>query len=384
MFGEDFFGARGNAPGGGESRVQKRDYYEVLGVGKSASPDEVKKAFRQLAFKYHPDKNPGNAEAEASFKEVSEAYDVLSDRNKRELYDAYGHAGLEGQQFRPAEDLFEQFQDMFADFFGASFGFGFGANGAQGRAQANGRPRPTRGRDVRTTAQLTLKEAVLGCKREISVGYPQACTDCEGSGAAKGSSPTTCSGCRGRGQVAHGAGGFVITSACPECAGRGTVIKQACTGCRGRGEVRQERKVKVSIPAGIDHGQAIRVAGLGEAGQHGGPSGNLLVAVEVEPDQRFHREGFDLATEVALSYPQAALGTTVAVPTIGDKKIKLTIPAGTQPGAAFTFENEGVPFIDRTGRGRLIAIARVEVPKRLSEKQKKALKELERVLVDES
>jgi molecular chaperone DnaJ len=380
MFGDEFFGARGNAPGARESRVQKRDYYEVLGVARSATPDEVKKAFRQLAFKFHPDKNPGNPEAEASFKEVSEAYDVLSDRNKRELYDAYGHAGLEGQHFRPAEDLFEQFQDMFADFFGASFGFG-GAS-ARGGAQG-GRARPTRGRDIRTTTRLTLREAALGCKREITVGYPQACSDCEGSGAAKGSAPVTCGSCRGRGQVAHGAGGFVITSACPECAGRGTVIKQACTACRGRGETRQDRKVKVSIPAGIDHGQAIRVAGLGEAGEHGGPSGNLLVAVEVEPDPRFQRDGFDLATEVPLSFVQAALGSTVEIPTLTDKTLRLSVPPGTQPGATFCFDHEGVPFVDRTGKGRLIAVVRVDVPRNLSDKQKKALKDLESVLADE-
>lgn len=381
MFGEDRFGAdRGyGAHGRGSPTVQKRDYYEVLGVSKEAAPDEIKKAFRQLAFKYHPDKNPDNPEAELAFKEVSEAYDVLSDRNKRELYDAYGHAGLEGQQFRPAEDLFEQFQDMFADFFGASFGFGFngGPRGGASRGR-NGQPRPTRGRDVRTSVQITLREAVLGCKREITVGYPQACTACEGSGAAKGSAPVTCGTCRGRGQVAHGAGGFLITTGCPECGGRGTVVKQACTDCRGRGEVRQERKVKVSIPAGIDHGQAIRIAGLGEQGSNGGPAGNLLVGVEVEPDPRFHREGADLATEVAVSFPQAALGTTLEIPTIDEKTLKVSIEPGTQPGATIVFENQGVPYVDRSGRGRLVAVVRVEVPKKLSEKQRKLLKELEK------
>jgi len=381
MFGEDFdFDAQTRAHGGGESRVHKRDYYEVLGVARTASPDEVKKAFRQLAFKFHPDRNPNNPDAEKSFKEVSEAYDVVSDTRKRELYDAYGHAGLEGQSFRPAEDLFEQFQDMFADFFGASFG-GFGFGGAA-KAQQRGGPRATRGRDVRTAVRLSFKEAVLGCKREINVAYPQNCAECSGSGAAKGSAPTTCGTCRGRGQVAHGAGGFVISTTCPECGGRGSVIKQPCGECRGRGEVRQERKVKVSIPAGIDHGQAVRISGLGEPGQNSGPAGNLLVSVEVEPDPRFQREGFDLAMEVPLSFPQAALGSSVQVTTVDDRPLKVTVPPGTQPGTTFVFENEGVPYVDGSGRGKLVVVAKVEVPKKLSDKQKKLLKDLERALAD--
>jgi molecular chaperone DnaJ len=353
--------------------VQKRDYYEVLGLSRSAGADEIKKAFRQLAFKFHPDRNPNDPEAERAFKEVSEAYDVLSDGRKRELYDAYGFAGLEGQAFRPAEDLFEQFQDMFADFFGASFGFG-GMGGGRGRG---GQSRATRGRDMRTAVRLSLREAVFGCKREITVGYPQQCEECSGSGAARGSSPVTCGSCRGRGQVAHGAGGFLITTTCPECAGRGTVIKQACAACRGRGEVRSERKVKVSIPAGIDHGQAVRIAGLGEPGQQGGPAGNLLVVVEVEPDPRFQREGVDLATEVPVSFTQAALGGTVEVQTLDEQTLSLTIPPGTQPGDTFTFEREGVPYVDGRGRGSLVVVARLEVPRTLTEQQKQALRALE-------
>jgi molecular chaperone DnaJ len=375
MFGEDTFRARGSA----ESGVQKRDYYEVLEVARAASPDEIKKAFRQLAFKHHPDRNPDNPEAERLFKEISEAYDVLSDRNKRELYDAYGHAGLEGQQFRPAEDLFEQFQDMFADFFGGSFGFGPSMGRGRGR---NGGPRVVPGRDVRTSVQLTLKEAALGCKKDIVVGYPVPCEDCGGSGSAKGAPPATCGMCRGRGQVAHGAGGFVITSTCPECSGRGSVVKQACSACRGRGEVRQDKKVKVSIPAGIDHGQAIRISGLGGPGQHGGPAGNLLVGIEVEPDPKFRREGFDLIAEVPVSFPQAALGVTVEVATLDDKTVKLVVPPGTQSGEVFAFQNEGVPFVDRTGRGKLLAVVRVQVPRQLSDKQRKALKDLERALAE--
>jgi molecular chaperone DnaJ len=358
--------------------VDKRDYYEVLGVSKGASANEVKTAFRQLAFKFHPDRNPDDPGAEEKFKEASEAYDVLSDPKKREMYDQFGHGGLEGQSFRPAEDLFDQFQDMFADFFGGGFGFG----GGRSRGGASRGPRPARGRDLRTAVTITLREAFEGCKKEISVAVPKTCGECNGSGAAKGASPVTCGACRGRGQVTHGAGGFVISTTCPECSGRGSVIKQACTACRGHGEVRDEKKVKIAIPAGIDHGQMIRLGGLGEAGQHGGPAGNLLVGVEVAPDARFAREGYDLTTEVAISFPQAALGTTVEILTIDERKLELKIPPGTQPGAVFSFEDEGVPFVDSRGRGRLDVVARVEVPKKLSGKQRKALEELARTLQD--
>lgn len=355
----------------------KRDYYEVLGVTRGASADEVKKAFRQLALKYHPDRNPDDPSAEAKFKEASEAYEVLSDSRKREMYDQFGHAGLNGEGFRPADDLFEQFQGMFADFFGGGFGFG-GSTRQRGGAQKG--PRPVRGRDVRTAVRISLKDAVTGCKRELDVAMPKMCAECNGSGAAKGASPVTCNACRGRGQVTHGAGGFIISTTCPECSGHGSVIKQACAACKGHGEVRENKKVKVSIPAGIDHGQMIRLGGLGEAGQHGGPAGNLLVAVEVESDPRFERDGFDLATEVTISFPQAALGTKIDITTIDERKLTVEIPPGTQPGAVFTFENEGVPFVDSPGRGRLAVIARVEVPKKLSSKQRKAMEELAKAL----
>ncbi len=356
--------------------MDKRDYYEVLGVSKGAGADDVKKAFRQLAFKYHPDRNPDDPAAESKFKEASEAYDVLSDPKKRDMYDQFGHAGLNGEGFRPADDLFDQFQDMFADFFGGGFGFG---GQQQQRGGARG-PRPTRGRDLRTGVRISLREAVQGCKKEINVATPKMCSECSGTGAAKGAAPVTCNACRGRGQVTHGAGGFVISTTCPECSGRGSVIKQACTGCKGHGEVREDKKVKVAIPAGIDHGQMIRLGGLGEAGQHGGPAGNLLVGVEVEEHERFERDGYDLATEVSISFPQAALGATVEVMTIDERKLELKIPPGTQPGAVFTFEDEGVPFVDSHGRGRLAVIARVEVPKKLSGKQRKAMEELARAL----
>jgi molecular chaperone DnaJ len=370
VFGESH-NTRGGATASGESPVQKRDYYEVLGVERSANGDEVKKAFRQLAFQFHPDRNPNDPDAERRFKEVSEAYDVLSDARKRELYNAYGHAGLEGQPFRPAEDFLEHFQDLFSSFFGGSFGFGNG--GRQSRV--------AHGRDVRTSVSITLKEAVLGCKREIKIAYPVVCGECKGNGAAKGSAPVTCARCRGRGQVAHGAGGFLITTMCPECGGHGKIIREACGECRGRGEVEKEQPtIKVMIPAGIDHGQTIRAAGKGEPAPHGGEPGNLFVTVEVEPDPRFQREGLDLATEVRLTFPQAALGAEIEIQTIEDKPVNVTIPAGTQPGEVFTIRGAGVPRLDGRGRGNLIAITRVDVPKKLNDKQRKALKELERLL----
>lgn len=361
--------------------MDKRDYYEVLGVSKNASADELKKAFRQLAFKYHPDRNPGDSTAEAKFKEASEAYEVLSDPRKREIYDRFGHAGLNGEGFQPADDLFAHFQDMFADFFGGGFGFGASRGGRQRGGAAKG-PRPVRGRDIRTSVRISLRDAVVGCKRELDVAMPKVCPACNGTGAAKGAAPVTCNTCRGRGQVTHGAGGFIISTTCPECSGEGSVIKQVCLECRGHGEVRENKRVKVSIPAGVDHGQMIRLSGLGEPGQYGGPPGNLLVAVEVEPDPRFVRDGYDLATEVTLSFPQAALGAKIEVPTIDERKLTLEIPPGTQPGTVFTFENEGVPFVDAPGRGRLAVIARVEVPKKLNGKQRKIIEELARALSD--
>jgi molecular chaperone DnaJ len=353
--------------------VDKRDYYEVLGVGRSANQDEIKKAFRALALKYHPDRNqePG---AEVKFKEATEAYEVLSDGKKREMYDQFGHAGLSGESFRAPDDLFDHFQDMFADFFGGM--------GGQSRRGGSKGPRATRGRDLRVATRISLREAVEGCKRDLQYGVPKVCAECTGTGAAKGAEPVTCSGCRGRGQVTHGAGGFVISTTCPECAGRGSVIKKACTVCRGQGEVAEEKKVKVSIPAGIDHGQMIRLGGLGEPGQHGGPAGNLMLVVEVEPDARFERDGFDLATQLSISFTDAALGTTAKVKTIDDRELELKIPAGCQPGTVFSIAGEGVPHVESNRRGRLAVVVKVEVPKKLSGKQRKAMEELAKALAD--
>jgi molecular chaperone DnaJ len=358
--------------------ANKRDYYEVLGVSKTASPDEIKKAYRQCAMKFHPDRNPDNPEAEASFKEAGEAYEVLSDANKRKVYDQYGHAGLEGQSYRPSEDVFVQFQDLFSEFFGGGFGGG-GATRQRGGARG-GPKRAQQGRDVRTSVQVSLREAVFGTKREVNVVFPSACGECEGSGAEKGSAPVACSTCRGRGQVAHGGMGFMVSMPCGDCGGSGHVIGKPCKECRGRGEVRTEKKVKVSIPQGIDHGQAVRVQGHGEGGSFGGPPGDLLVLIDVQADERFERHDHNLVTEVPVPFAVAALGGEVSLVNLDDQPVKLTLPAGTQPGATLTVRGAGVPHVRGNGRGNLIAVVRVEVPKKLNAKQKTLLQEFARSL----
>ena len=355
----------------------KRDYYEVLGVKKSATPDEVKKAFRALALKYHPDKNPDNPEAEAKFKEAGEAYEVLSDANKRKLYDNYGHAGLENQGFTPPEDIFGQFQDLFSEFFGGGFAQGGGRRGGGGGGRGGAQSkRPMQGRELRTQVQLTLRDAVYGVKRDVNVVYAAVCTGCEGSGAEKGSAPVACGTCKGRGQVAHGGMGFMVSMPCSDCGGSGHVIGKPCKDCRGRGEVRAEKKVKVSIPAGIDHGQAIRVPGHGDAGVNGGPPGNLLVVIEVAPNEQFERHGQDLVTEVPVSFTTAALGGSVEIKNLDDSPVRFDIAPGTQPNTAVTVRNLGVPYVDGTGRGNLVGVVRVEVPKKVNAAQKKLLVEL--------
>lgn len=359
--------------------AKKRDYYEVLGVSKSASADELKKAYRQCAMKFHPDRNPDNPEAEVKFKEAGEAYEVLSDANKRKVYDQYGHAGLEGQSYRPSEDVFVQFQDLFSEFFGAGFG---GGGGPQRRGGGGGRgaKRAQQGRDVRTSVQVSLREAVFGSKRDVSVVFPTACGECEGSGAEKGSQPIACPTCRGRGQVSHGGMGFMVAMPCGDCNGSGHVIGKPCKECRGRGEVRTEKKVKVAIPAGIDHGQAVRVQGHGEGGVHGGPSGDLLVLVDVQPDERFERHEHNLVTDVPVSFVTAALGGEVNLTNLDDQPVTLSIPAGTQPGSTVTVRGAGVPHVRGNGRGNLIGVVRVEVPTRLTSKQKSLLQDFARSL----
>ncbi|MFK7988243.1 MAG: molecular chaperone DnaJ [Sandaracinaceae bacterium] len=346
-----------------------RDYYEVLGVEKSASETELKKAYRKLALQYHPDRNQGDDEAEAKFKEVSEAYAVLNDEEKRGIYDRYGHAGLNSQGgpgFGNVEDIFSHFGDIFGDIFGM---------GGGGRRR---RDMPQRGADFRLGVRLSLEEAAFGCQREVEVVYPSPCSDCDGTGAENGELDV-CSQCQGAGQVAYNRGAFMLSTSCPGCGGRGQMPKAPCPRCKGQGEEQIERTVKVTIPAGIDHGQRLRLAGQGQPGRRGGPPGHLFVVVDLEAHEHFRREHFDLIYDLRVSFPRAALGGEVEVPTLGeeDEPVSVKVPAGVQPGDQLVVRSQGVPRLDGRGRGDLVAVVQIDVPEKLSPKAKELLTELQ-------
>lgn len=351
---------------------EKRDYYEVLGVERTASSDEVRKAYKREALKHHPDRNPGDASAEAKFKACNEAYQVLSDDEKRQIYDQFGHAGLEGGGgMGDASDVFAHMQDLFAEMFSGGFGFG-------------GRRQQRRGNDLRVQARLTLREAAFGLKRELAVNAPTRCDDCSGTGAKSGTKPETCSNCRGSGHVSNARGFVMFTTPCPRCHGQGVVIKEHCKSCKGHGAVERARKVVVGFPAGIDSGQKLRVPGQGMPGPSGAPPGDLYVEIDVEEDPRFERDGADLVTRVHVSFTDAALGAEIKVPSIGDSiedppesTVTHKIPPGTQPGAVFTLKNHGIPRLDGRGRGALIAVVQVDVPTKLTDRAKTLLAELD-------
>ena len=343
--------------------MAKRDYYEVLGVDRGAGAPAIKKAYRKLALELHPDRNPGDAAAEERFKEATEAYQVLSDAKKRDTYDRYGHAGLRGQDLGDFQDVFSHFQDLFGEF------FGFGMGGGRRRGGA------ARGGDIRTVTTLSLAEAAFGVKKDLELRHPAPCTACGGSGA-EGGDLETCASCGGVGQVATSRGIFTVATTCPTCQGRGVRAKAPCKECEGGGDVPVERTVKVTIPAGVDSGQTLRLTGQGQAGRAGGPAGHLYVTVEVEADERFHRDGFDLVHELPLSFPQAALGAEVEVPTLEGSPEPLRVPAGVQPGDTLVVRGLGVPRLDGRGRGDLIAVVQVIVPKKLSSRARELLEEL--------
>lgn len=344
-------------------------------MAKGASNDELKKAYRKLAKQYHPDMNPGNAEAEAKFKEINEAYEVLSDKDKRAKYDQFGHAGVDPNfgagGFNGGFDMGDiDLGDLFGSFFG---GGGFGGFGGQRQANPNA---PKRGASLRASLTITFQEAMAGCEKEISLNRTETCDSCHGSGCAPGTTAEICPDCHGAGQVRiqRGGGGFAFTTTapCSKCRGTGKLIHQPCPDCRGEGQVHRQRKIKVRIPAGIDDGQTISMRGQGNGGLNGGPAGDLLVTVAVIPDPRFERDGYDLYTQKQVSFTQAALGAELQIETI-DGKVKYNLPAGTQPGFTFRLRGKGSPNVNGRGRGDQYVTVQVQVPTSLTNQQKDAL-----------
>ena len=345
----------------------------MLGVSKTASDDELKKAYRKLAKQYHPDMNPGNAEAEAKFKEVNEAYGVLSDKDKRAKYDQFGHAGVDPSFGGGYGGGFDMGDIDLGDIFGSFFGGGFGGFGGQRQANPNA---PQRGASVRASITITFAESMSGCEKELNVPRMENCESCGGSGCAPGTTAEVCPDCRGTGQVRiqRGGGGFAFTTTapCSKCRGTGKIIHQPCPDCRGNGQVRRQRVIKVRVPAGIYDGQTISIRGQGNGGPNGGPNGDLLVNVAVIPDPRFERDGNDLYSKRNISFTQAALGAELQIETI-DGKVKYNLPAGTQPGFTFRLRGKGAPSVNGRGRGDQYVTVQVQVPTNLTAQQKDAL-----------
>jgi molecular chaperone DnaJ len=354
----------------------KRDYYEVLGVGRSAREQEIKSAYRRLALQFHPDRNPGNPEAEEQFKECSEAYAILADPEKRALYDRFGHAGVGaaaggGIGFDPS--VFQDFGDLFGNL-GDIFGFG-DLFGGQGRR----RSRAQRGGDLREDLTLAFEEAVFGHVTSLEMRRHETCDACKGSGAAPGKGATTCSTCGGRGQVITSRQGFLafsVARTCPACGGAGAVVLDPCVKCKGRQRVVRERILEVKVPAGVEDGTRIRYAGQGDAGVHGGPAGDLYVVLHVNEHKFFEREGKDLYCAVPVSFTQAALGAQIRIPTL-DGEYELRVPEGTQSGTVFRIRGKGVPVLNGHGKGDLFVEVRVQTPAKLSKPQRELLQKLE-------
>ena len=358
--------------------ADKRDYYEVLGVQKGASDDEIKKAYRKSAKQYHPDLHPGDKVAEEKFKEVNEAYEVLSDKEKRARYDQFGHAGVDPNFGAGGGSPFGQDMDI-GDIFNSFFG-GFGGFGGGRRQNPNG---PKRGNDVETELYITFEEAAKGCKKTVSYQNIITCDDCHGTGAQKGTQAKTCSACGGTGRVTvsqRSPFGVVQTQrACDACRGKGKIVDSPCKTCNGNGRVRKTKKVDVTIPAGISDGQILNVAGHGNSGVNGGPAGDLHVYVTVRRHDVFERRGDDVWCEMPITFIQAALGAEVVVPTL-DGKVSYSIHEGTQPGDVFKLKGKGIPHLNGRGRGDQYVKMNIEIPKSLNSKQKEAMKELEKAL----
>jgi molecular chaperone DnaJ len=360
------------------SSVTKRDYYEVLGVERQATDQEIKSAYRKLALKFHPDRNPGDHRAEEAFKEAAEAYAVLADRDKRGLYDRFGHAGVAGAGagaggFDPK--IFADFSDIFS---GLGDVFGLGDIFGQRRRRGG----PQRGSDLRYDLEISFEESATGAETSIQIPREETCETCKGSGAAEGTTAETCGQCRGSGQLRFQQGFLTVARPCPNCRGTGKTIAKPCQSCRGAGRIGRERKLTVKIPAGIATGQRLRLYGEGEHGSAGGPPGDLYVVVHVQEHSFFHREEDDLFCEMPMSFPTLALGGSIKVPTLNGRE-ELHVPAGTQPGSRFKLRGKGMPHVNGRGHGDLHVIARVAVPKKLTKEQKHLLEELGRTLPQE-
>ncbi|MCF6178092.1 MAG: molecular chaperone DnaJ [Geopsychrobacter sp.] len=348
--------------------MAKRDYYEILAVNRNASDTEIKKAYRRLAIKYHPDKNPGNKAAEDKFKELSEAYAVLSDGQKRATYDQFGHAGMNSGGFSSggfSNGGGSPFEDIFGDIFGDVFG---------GGSRRGGSSRGRRGDDLRYNLTISFEDAAFGTEKNLQLPRNLACESCGGSGARKGTSAQTCQTCRGAGQVRFQQGFFTMTRPCPDCRGEGTIIADPCPDCKGSGLIKKKRSLALKIPAGVETDTRLKLSGEGEAGTHGGPAGDLYVVLTVEDHPIFERDGQTVLCEVPISFVQAALGCEIEVPTL-EGKVSLKVPAGTQSGKVFKLSGKGIVSLQGYGRGDQMVVLRVEVPTKLDQNQRKLLEE---------
>ena len=369
---------------------EKRDYYEVLGVSKTATDEEIKKAYRKLALKYHPDYNPGDKSAEEKFKEINEAHEVLSDPEKRKRYDQFGFAGVDpnyaASQGAGAGGFGGGFGgvdlgDIFGDIFGGGFG-GFAGSSARSNPNA-----PRKGQDIRVRITLSFDEAVHGCKKNITITRQQTCTECNGTGAAPGTSPEVCPDCNGRGytiqQQRTPFGVMQSQQPCTRCGGKGKLIKTPCKVCHGSGRVATKKTLEVTIPKGIDDDQSFALRGMGDAGSNGGPSGDVIVMVTVRPDELFQRDGYDVWVTIPITFSQAVLGDSITVPTI-DGKVEYTLPEGTQSGTTFRLRGKGIQYLNGRGRGDMYVKCDVEIPKKLNKTQREALKKFEGTLKDDN
>ena len=360
--------------------AEKRDYYEVLGIQKGASEDEIKKAYKKLARKYHPDMNPGDKEAEEKFKEVNEANEVLSDPEKKARYDQFGFAGVDpnygagagGGAYGGGFD-FGDLGDIFGSFFGGGFGGG----------QRRNPNAPQRGESIRASVSVSFTEAAFGCEKSVTIERSEQCPTCKGNGCAPGTTPEICPDCHGTGTVQTRRqtpmGVFASNGPCRKCGGTGRLIHQPCPDCRGTGAVRKRKTIKVNIPAGIDHGQTISLRGQGNAGRNGGPAGDLLITVMVQPHELFRRDGVDVFCEAPITFAQAVLGAELEIPTI-DGKVKYSIPEGTQTGTVFRLKGKGIPVLNGRGRGDQYVTVTIETPRNLNKEQKEALRRFSETL----